>query len=177
MDFQGKECYIRSMAERPETVTEKSTAAYIRGLAAQHHVTYVQTQSDLLAQHMTRLADDAVQPDEIECMLFACIVPAILTAVSSCTFRLNTCAKPSCDLRSIRRFRDRRPSAQLRKRERSRNRQARGKRAFTTGLDEAFASLAKAKTLSYDDVLKTDGILFGAVYPWAGQDAHRQHRS
>jgi hypothetical protein len=29
------------MAERPETVTLNSTAAYIRGLAAQHHVTYV----------------------------------------------------------------------------------------------------------------------------------------
>lgn len=42
--------------------------------------------------------------------------------------------------------------------------------SFTTGLDEAFASLAKAKTLSYDDVLKTHRILFGAVYPWAGQD-------
>jgi cell filamentation protein len=42
--------------------------------------------------------------------------------------------------------------------------------SFTTGLDEAFTSLAKAKTLSYDDVLKTHGILFGAVYPWAGQD-------
>ena len=42
--------------------------------------------------------------------------------------------------------------------------------SFTTGLDEAFASLAKAKTLSYDDVLRTHGILFGAVYPWAGQD-------
>ncbi len=42
--------------------------------------------------------------------------------------------------------------------------------SFTTGLDEAFASLAKAKTFSYDDVLKTHGILFGAIYPWAGQD-------
>ena len=42
--------------------------------------------------------------------------------------------------------------------------------SFTTGLDEAFASLAKVKTLSYDDVLKTHGILFGAIYPWAGQD-------
>jgi cell filamentation protein len=42
--------------------------------------------------------------------------------------------------------------------------------SFTTGLDEAFATLAKIKTLSYDDVLKTHGILFGAVYPWAGQD-------
>lgn len=59
------------MVERPETVTQESTAAYIRGLAAQHHVTHVQAQSDLLAQQMTRLADDAVQPDEIECMLFA----------------------------------------------------------------------------------------------------------
>ena len=59
------------MAERPETVTENSTATYIRGLAAQHHVTYVRTRSDLLAQHMTRLADDAIQPDEIECMLLA----------------------------------------------------------------------------------------------------------
>jgi hypothetical protein len=59
------------MAERSETVTQNSTADYIRGLAAQHRVTYVQTQSDLLARHMTRLADDTIEPDEIECMLFA----------------------------------------------------------------------------------------------------------
>jgi len=52
-------------------VTQNSTAAYIRRLAAQHNVTYVQTQSDVLAQYMTRLADDAIEPDEIECMLFA----------------------------------------------------------------------------------------------------------
>ena len=42
--------------------------------------------------------------------------------------------------------------------------------AFTTGLDEAFAQLAKAKHLSYGDVLSTHRILFDAVYPWAGQD-------
>jgi hypothetical protein len=59
------------MAERPETLTQNSTAAYIRGLAAQHRVSYVQTQFDVLAQQMTRLADDAIEPDEIECMLFA----------------------------------------------------------------------------------------------------------
>lgn len=59
------------MAELPETVTRNSTAAYIRELAAQYHVTYIQTQSDLLAHHMTRLADDPIKPDEIECMLFA----------------------------------------------------------------------------------------------------------
>jgi hypothetical protein len=59
------------MTARPETVTENSTAAYILGLAAQHHVTYIQTASDRLALHMTRLADDEIRPDEIECMLFA----------------------------------------------------------------------------------------------------------
>jgi cell filamentation protein len=42
--------------------------------------------------------------------------------------------------------------------------------SFVTGLDEAFAHLAKSKVLAYDDVLKVHGILFGAVYPWAGQD-------
>jgi cell filamentation protein len=45
--------------------------------------------------------------------------------------------------------------------------------SFTTGLDEAFARLAKSKVLSYDDVLATHAILFGAVYPWAGQDRAR----
>lgn len=49
--------------------------------------------------------------------------------------------------------------------------------SFTTGLNEAFASLAKAKTLSYDEVLTTHGILFGAIYPWAGRIVPRPHRS
>jgi hypothetical protein len=61
----------QAMVARSETNTDNTTAAYIRGLAAQHHVTYVQSQSDLLAQHMTRLADDEIPPDEIERMLFA----------------------------------------------------------------------------------------------------------
>jgi hypothetical protein len=61
----------QAMTARPEIVTQNSTAAYIRGLAAQHHVNYVQTPSDQLALHMTRLADDAIRPDEVECMLFA----------------------------------------------------------------------------------------------------------
>jgi cell filamentation protein len=42
--------------------------------------------------------------------------------------------------------------------------------SFVTGLDEAFAYLAKSKVLAYEDVLKVHSILFGAVYPWAGQD-------
>jgi cell filamentation protein len=42
--------------------------------------------------------------------------------------------------------------------------------SFTTGLDEAFAHLAESRVLTYGDVLKTHAILFGAIYPWAGQD-------
>jgi cell filamentation protein len=42
--------------------------------------------------------------------------------------------------------------------------------SFTTGLDAAFARLASQKQLSYDDVLETHKNLFGAVYPWAGQN-------
>jgi cell filamentation protein len=42
--------------------------------------------------------------------------------------------------------------------------------SFITGLDDAFAAIGKSKELSYSDVLNTHGILFDAVYPWAGQD-------
>jgi cell filamentation protein len=42
--------------------------------------------------------------------------------------------------------------------------------SFTTSLDEAFAHLAKSRQLAYQDILQTHRILFGAVYPWAGQD-------
>jgi cell filamentation protein len=42
--------------------------------------------------------------------------------------------------------------------------------SFTTGLDEAFAQLAKRNPLAYADVLATHKLLFDAVYPWAGQD-------
>ena len=59
------------MTTRLETVTQNSTADHIRELAAQHHVTYTQTHSDQLALHMTRLADDPIQPDEIEYLLLA----------------------------------------------------------------------------------------------------------
>jgi cell filamentation protein len=42
--------------------------------------------------------------------------------------------------------------------------------SFTTGIDDAFAALAKRHPLTYDDVLGTHKILFEAFYPWAGQD-------
>ena len=42
--------------------------------------------------------------------------------------------------------------------------------SFTTGLDAAFQALGNAKELYYPNVLETHGILFDAVYPWAGRD-------
>ena len=40
-------------------------------MAARFRVSYVPTQSDLLANHITRLSSDDVKLDEIECMLIA----------------------------------------------------------------------------------------------------------
>ncbi len=42
--------------------------------------------------------------------------------------------------------------------------------SFTTGIDAAIADLAKARPITYEDVLATHKTLFDAVYPWAGQD-------
>jgi cell filamentation protein len=42
--------------------------------------------------------------------------------------------------------------------------------SFATGIDEAFAMLAKRRQIQYEDILETHKTLFGAVYPWAGQD-------
>jgi hypothetical protein len=59
------------MSARPQTATATSTATLIREMAAQHHVTYVPTESELLANDITRLAGDYVRLDEVECMLLA----------------------------------------------------------------------------------------------------------
>ena len=42
--------------------------------------------------------------------------------------------------------------------------------SFVAGISEAFRYLASIKKLSYRDVLHTHKLLFGDVYPWAGQD-------
>lgn len=55
------------MSEQAET----ATAARIRKMAQEYHVAYVGTQSDALANHITRLAGDDVQLDEIEQLLVA----------------------------------------------------------------------------------------------------------
>ena len=46
--------------------------------------------------------------------------------------------------------------------------------SFTTGIDAAIAHLAKAKPITYEDVLATHKTLFDAVYPWAGRTGCRQ---
>ena len=53
-------------------VREKSAVAVrIRKMAQEHHVTYVHTSGDALADHITRLASDDVQLNEVEQLLIA----------------------------------------------------------------------------------------------------------
>jgi hypothetical protein len=54
-----------------DTRAQTQTATHIRLLARQHGVVYSQGPNDTLAQHITRLAGDVVEPDEIEKLLFA----------------------------------------------------------------------------------------------------------
>ena len=51
--------------------SQSPTAIRIRNLAQEHHVAYVQTQRDALAHHITRLAGDHVELDEVEQLLIA----------------------------------------------------------------------------------------------------------
>jgi hypothetical protein len=55
------------MSARPEN----ATAASIRKMAEEYHVVYVRTPGDALAHHITRLAGEDVQLDEIEQLLVA----------------------------------------------------------------------------------------------------------
>jgi hypothetical protein len=48
-----------------------ATATQIRSLAQKYHVAYVRTPSDTLAHHITRLAGDDVELDEVEQLLIA----------------------------------------------------------------------------------------------------------
>ena len=67
MDSQRFKCYIGLMSER----TQSATAARIRKMALEHHVAYVGTGRDVLARHITRLAGDHVELDEVEQLLVA----------------------------------------------------------------------------------------------------------
>ena len=51
--------------------THSTTAQHIRVLAQRYHIAYSERASDRLAHHITRLAGDTVQLDEIERLLIA----------------------------------------------------------------------------------------------------------
>ena len=51
--------------------SETETATTVRRMARQHHVVYAHTTTDRLAHHMTRLAGDAVELDEVEQLIVA----------------------------------------------------------------------------------------------------------
>jgi hypothetical protein len=51
--------------------TQSATATRIRELAQRYQVAYVRTERDSLAHHITRLAGDHVELDEIEQLLIA----------------------------------------------------------------------------------------------------------
>jgi hypothetical protein len=53
------------------TQSESATAARIRKMAQRYHVVYVRTSRDLQAHHITRVAGDDVELDEIEQLLIA----------------------------------------------------------------------------------------------------------
>ena len=59
------------MSAPDETLTAGSTAALIRRMAAQHQVSYLPSESDRLANQITRLSGDVVELDEIEQLLIA----------------------------------------------------------------------------------------------------------
>jgi hypothetical protein len=67
MDSQRVKCYINPMSEHAES----ATATRIRKMALEHQVAYVRTEHDMLAHHITRLAGDDVELDEVEQLLVA----------------------------------------------------------------------------------------------------------
>jgi hypothetical protein len=75
MDFQPEILIFlgpEEIARVPfESLTTNSTAALIREMAERHRVSYVPTQSDLLANQITHLSSDTVKLDETECRLIA----------------------------------------------------------------------------------------------------------
>lgn len=67
MDFHETYCYAFCMS----TVAESATATRIRKIAQDNRVAYHQTERDALAHHITRLAGEDVELDEIEQLLVA----------------------------------------------------------------------------------------------------------
>jgi hypothetical protein len=68
---------------------QSATATRIRKLARKYHVVYVRTQRDMLANHITRLAGDDVEFDEIEQLLIALQRAGHLTRIEAVRLQAN----------------------------------------------------------------------------------------
>jgi hypothetical protein len=85
MDFQPRNCYIQCMSRQ----IQSATAARIRELARQYHVAYIRTERDRLARHITRLAGDDVELDEIEQLLIALQRAGYLSRIEAVRLQAN----------------------------------------------------------------------------------------
>jgi hypothetical protein len=65
MEISVRKCYIVEMNK----LTSSSTAEHIRTLARTFNVSYTEGPNDRLAHHISRLAGDMVELDEIEQLL------------------------------------------------------------------------------------------------------------
>jgi hypothetical protein len=79
MDFCPPKWYLSFVS----TQANSSTAAHIRELAQNCGVGYVPTRRDALAHHITRLAGDEVELDEVEQLLIALQRAGHLTRVEA----------------------------------------------------------------------------------------------
>jgi hypothetical protein len=68
---------------------QSATAARIRELARQYHVAYIRTERDRLARHITRLAGDDVELDEIEQLLIALQRAGYLSRIEAVRLQAN----------------------------------------------------------------------------------------
>ena len=86
------------------TRDHSDTAATICALAERHKVAYTETATDLLGQHITRLAGDDVALDETELLLLALSGRAMSAIPTLCVFMRLIFAKPNREVRSIQRL-------------------------------------------------------------------------
>jgi hypothetical protein len=71
MDFLRLQMLSLNKGESMHPQEKSTVAVRIRKMAEEHHVAYVRTSRDVFAHHVTRLAGDDVQLDEVEQLLIA----------------------------------------------------------------------------------------------------------
>src|ERR1700744_3152992 len=87
MDFQSLGGYIcgrgHSMSAARANAPDRYTAKVIRGLAQANNVVVVPSSNDIFAHHVTRLAGDEVQFDDIENTIVALQRSGVLSRVQA----------------------------------------------------------------------------------------------